>query len=99
MFTATDLIEAQNEIGVMMGYPWTGDRKRRYTAILFSHDLNALFPVVVKITNGKPHQMYHARRGAMCVPPVWEHPVKELLKLARSGFSHPPTPRRRSNRG
>ena len=99
MFTARDLIRAQEQIGLYMRYPWTGDRKRRYTTILFAHDINALYPGFVKFTNGKPNQMYHARRGAMRVPPYWEGPVKELVRLAKSGFSHPPTPRTRSNRG
>ena len=98
MFTAKDLIRAQEEIEWRLGYAWAGDRKHRYTAILFSHDLNSLCPDIVRFTNGKPNQMYHARRGAIQVPPVWVHAVKELVRLARMGCTLPPTPRTRSRR-
>jgi len=99
MLTARELVRAQEQIGLYMRYPWTGDRKHRYTAIQFARDLNLLAPGIVTITNGKPNQMYHARRGAMRVPPYWEGPVKELLALAISGCTYPPTPRIRSNHG
>ena len=99
MFTAIDLIEAQFEIAWRTGYPRSGDRKKGYTALLFSNDLNTLHYGIVKITNGKPNQMYHARRGAMCVPPIWEPVVRELVRLARMGFTYPPTPWTRPRRG
>lgn len=92
MLTARGLIRVQEQIGLYMRYPWTGDRKQRYTAILFAHDLNLIAPGIVKITNGIPHQLYHARRGTIPVPLYWEGPVQELLALAISGCTYPPTP-------
>ncbi len=92
MFTAAELLEAQHEIALRAGYPLTGDRRAGYTARRFANDLNTIYPGVVRLTNGRPHQLYHARRGAMRVPPHWERPVRELLSLARIGFKYPPTP-------
>ena len=92
MFTVAELIEAQLEIAWRAGYPFTGDRRAGYTARRFANDLNTIWPGVVRVTNGRPHQLYHALRGAMRVPPYWERPVRELLRLARIGFTHPPTP-------
>ena len=92
MFTAIDLIEAQFEIAWRTGYPLWGDRKKGYTALLFANDLNTLYPGTVRVTNGRPHQLYHVRRGATRVPRYWETPVYELLRLARIAFTYPPTP-------
>ena len=99
MFTVAELIEAQLEIAGRAGYPLTGDRRAGYTARRFANDLNTIWPGVVRVTNGRPHQLYHALRGAMRVPPYWERPVRELLKLARIGGMYPPTPSRRRLRG
>ena len=92
MISAVELFEAQLEIALRAGYPLTGDRRAGYTALRFANDLNTIYPDVVRVTNGRPHQLYHALRGAMRVPPYWELPVRELLRLARIGFTYPPTP-------
>ena len=92
MLTAEQLIRAQEEIAWRVGYPLTGDRKAGYTAMRFAADMNTIHPGIVRVTNGRPHQLYHARRGAMRVPPYWEQVVNELLRLARIGFTYPPTP-------
>ena len=88
---AAELIQAQEEIALHMGYSLTNPR-RRYTAAQFAADLNTLHPNIVRVCNGRPHQLYHARRGATRVPPYWEPVVKELKRLARTGFCYPPTP-------
>ncbi len=66
-----------------------GDRRAGYTAARFAADLNTIHPGIVRVTNGRPHQLYHARRGAMQVPRSWAPVVHELRRLARIGFTMP----------
>lgn len=92
LLTAGQLIRAQEEIGWRLGYIMGSDRRAGYTAARFAADLNTIHPGIVRVTNGRPHQLYHARRGAMQVPRYWAPVVHELLRLARIGFTYPPTP-------
>ena len=60
-----------------------------YTYELFRNDLNTLHPHIVRSVD----QMRRAMTGRLVhVPRYWEKPVNELLELAVTGHTHPPTP-------
>ncbi len=92
LLTAEHLIRVQEAIGWRLGYLMGGDRRAGYTAARFAADLNTLHPGIVRVSDGRPHQLYHARCGAMQVPQYWAPVVHELWRLARIGFTYPPTP-------
>lgn len=84
-----EVIRCHHELTLMMGFPPSRHGKGpKYSSEIFMRDLNDVKPDTVV----NHQQMRNIMAGRIKVPPTLQTACDELLQLAISGETHPPTP-------